>query len=72
MYGSGGGRWTMQAGLMAAGAIVGGLIAHSVFSAREVSAGRHALLAKQHWPPILHADRGGDDRHDGRERAQRD
>jgi hypothetical protein len=40
-------RWTTQAGLVAGGAIVAGLIAHKVVSDHELNAGRQALLAKQ-------------------------
>jgi hypothetical protein len=40
-------RWTAQAGLVAAGAIIAGLIAHKIVSEHELSAGRQALLAKQ-------------------------
>jgi hypothetical protein len=42
-----GSRWTMQAGLVAAGAIVVSLIAHTVVEHRDLSEGRRALLAKQ-------------------------
>jgi hypothetical protein len=44
---SGGARWTTQAGVIAAGAVVAGLIAHKVVGDRELSADRQALLAKQ-------------------------
>jgi hypothetical protein len=40
-------KWTMQAGLVAGGAIIAGLIAHKVVSEHELNAGRQALLAKQ-------------------------
>jgi hypothetical protein len=44
---SGRGRWTTQAGLVAAAAIIGGLIAHKLVSERELSSDKQALLAKQ-------------------------
>jgi hypothetical protein len=44
---SGRARWTTQAGLLAAAAVVGGLVAHKLVSQRELSEGRQALLAKQ-------------------------
>jgi hypothetical protein len=37
----------MQAGLIAAGALVAGLVAHSVVSSRELNSDRRSLLAKQ-------------------------
>jgi hypothetical protein len=40
-------RWTTQAGLMAALAVIGGLIVHWVVSARELSGGKQALLSRQ-------------------------
>jgi hypothetical protein len=42
-----GGSWTAQAGLVAAGAIVVALIAHTVVSHRDLAAGKQSLLAKQ-------------------------
>jgi hypothetical protein len=44
---SGGARWTTQAGLIAAGAVVAGLIAHKVVGDHELDAARQALLSKQ-------------------------
>ena len=43
----GAGRWTAQAGLVAGGAVVAGLIAHQVVSEHDLNAGRQTLLAKQ-------------------------
>src|SRR5580698_1133744 len=43
----GAGRWTAQAGFVAGGAIIAGLIAHKVVSDHELNAGRQTLLAKQ-------------------------
>jgi len=43
----GGGGWTTQAGLVAAGAIVAALVAHRIVGDRELSSGKQALLAKQ-------------------------
>jgi len=40
-------RWTTQAGLLAGGVIIAGLIVHKVVSERELEADRQALLAKQ-------------------------
>jgi hypothetical protein len=40
-------RWTTQAGLLAATAIIGALVAHKVVSDRELSSGKQTLLAKQ-------------------------
>jgi hypothetical protein len=40
-------RWTTQAGLVAALAVIGGLIAHKVVSQRELNDQRDGLLAKQ-------------------------
>lgn len=40
-------RWTTQAGLLVAGAVVVGLIAHRVVSARVLDSDRQALLGKQ-------------------------
>jgi hypothetical protein len=40
-------RWTTQAGLLAAGAVVAGLIAHKVVSERELRTGKSQLLAKE-------------------------
>ncbi|MCL2450669.1 MAG: hypothetical protein FWD17_17105 [Polyangiaceae bacterium] len=40
-------KWTTQAGLAAAGAVVAGLVAHTVVSGRALSADRRGLLAKQ-------------------------
>jgi len=42
-----GSRWTMQAGLVAAGAVVVSLVFHTVVSRQDVAAERRALLAKQ-------------------------
>lgn len=44
---SGRARWTTQAGLLAAAAVIAGLIAHRVVSDRDLYAGRQGLLAKQ-------------------------
>jgi hypothetical protein len=41
------GRWTMQAGLVAAGVVVAGLITHTVVDARDRKAGKESLLSKQ-------------------------
>jgi hypothetical protein len=43
----GAGRWTAQAGFVAGGAVIAGLIAHKFVSEHELNAGRQALLAKQ-------------------------
>jgi hypothetical protein len=43
----GAGRWTAQAGFVAGGAVIAGLIAHKFVSDHELNAGRQALLAKQ-------------------------
>jgi hypothetical protein len=43
----GAGRWTAQAGFVAGGAVLAGLIAHKFVSDHELNAGRQALLAKQ-------------------------
>jgi hypothetical protein len=43
----GAGRWTAQAGFVAGGAVIAGLIAHKVVSEHELNAGRQTLLAKQ-------------------------
>jgi len=40
-------RWTTQAGLLAAAVFVGGIVAHSLVSAREMAHEKQALLAKQ-------------------------
>jgi hypothetical protein len=40
-------RWTTQAGLLAAAAVIGGLVAHRLVSERQLNDGRQALLAKQ-------------------------
>jgi hypothetical protein len=40
-------RWTTQAGLVAAGAVIGSLVAYRVVTERELSSGKRALLAKQ-------------------------
>lgn len=40
-------RWTMRAGLVAAGAVVAGFLAHTIVSGRELSAEKRSLLAKQ-------------------------
>lgn len=42
-----GARWTMQAGLIAAGAVVVSLVAHTVVTQRELGSERRALLSKQ-------------------------
>jgi hypothetical protein len=42
-----GGRWTAQAGFVAGGAVIAGLIAHKFVSEHELNTGRQALLAKQ-------------------------
>jgi len=39
--------WTMQAGLVAGGAVIAGFVAHLVVSARDLSSTRDALLAKE-------------------------
>jgi len=44
---AGRGRWTTQAGLVAAGVVVAGLIAHKIVSSHELEAGKRALLSKQ-------------------------
>ncbi len=44
---SGRARWTTQAGLMAAAAVIAGLVAHKVVSDRELNKERQGLLAKQ-------------------------
>jgi hypothetical protein len=43
----GAGRWTAQAGFVAGGAVIAGLIAHKVVSDHELNTGRQTLLAKQ-------------------------
>jgi hypothetical protein len=45
--GRGGSRWTTQAGLVAGGAIIAGLVAHKFVSEHELNTDRQALLAKQ-------------------------
>jgi hypothetical protein len=40
-------KWTTQAGLVAGGVIIAGLIAHNVVSEHELNADRQTLLAKQ-------------------------
>jgi hypothetical protein len=40
-------KWTATAGLLAAGAVVAGLVTHTVVSQRELSSSKQALLAKQ-------------------------
>jgi|CZKU01.1.fsa_nt_gi hypothetical protein len=40
-------RWTAQAGLVAGGAVIAGLIAHKFVSEHELNTGRQALLSKQ-------------------------
>jgi hypothetical protein len=40
-------RWTTQAGLLAAGVVIAGLVAHKLVSQRELHSGQQALLAKQ-------------------------
>ncbi len=42
-----GATWTTRGGLVAAGAVVAGLVAHTVVSAHELSSGKESLLAKQ-------------------------
>ena len=42
-----GGRWTAQAGFVAGGAVIAGLVAHKFVSEHELNAGRQTLLAKQ-------------------------
>jgi hypothetical protein len=42
-----GSRWTMQAGLVAAGAVIVSLIAHTVVSRQDLASDKRALLAKQ-------------------------
>jgi hypothetical protein len=42
-----GSRWTMQAGLVAAGAVVVSLIAHGVVSRQDLASDKRALLAKE-------------------------
>lgn len=43
----GAGGWTAQAGVVAGGAVIAGLIANKVVSEHELNTGRQALLAKQ-------------------------
>jgi hypothetical protein len=45
--GRGAGRWTAQAGFVAGGAVIAGLVAHKFVSEHELNAGRQTLLAKQ-------------------------
>jgi hypothetical protein len=45
--GRGAGRWTAQAGFVAGGAVIVGLVAHKFVSEHDLDAGRQALLAKQ-------------------------
>lgn len=40
-------RWTTQAGLLAAAAVIGGLVAHWLVSQHELASGKQSLLAKQ-------------------------
>jgi hypothetical protein len=40
-------RWTTQAGLLAAAAVIGGFVAHWIVSERELTSGKQSLLAKQ-------------------------
>jgi hypothetical protein len=40
-------KWTMQAGLVAGGAILAGLVTHTIVSSRELESEKQALLAKQ-------------------------
>jgi hypothetical protein len=40
-------RWTTQAGLVAAAAVIGSFVAHWVVSERELASGKQSLLAKQ-------------------------
>jgi hypothetical protein len=42
-----GARWTMQAGLLAGGALIVALLAHTYVSEHDLKGGRQALLAKQ-------------------------
>lgn len=42
-----GSRWTMQAGLVASGAVVVSLIAHGVISRQDLASDKRALLAKE-------------------------
>src|SRR5579862_5524364 len=42
-----GSRWTMQAGLVASGAVVVSLVFHTVVSRQDLAADRRALLAKE-------------------------
>jgi hypothetical protein len=42
-----GSRWTMQAGLVAAGAVLVSLVAHTFVSRRDLESGKRALIAKQ-------------------------
>jgi hypothetical protein len=44
---SAGSKWTTQAGLVAAGAVIAGLVAHKIVGEHELNADREALLAKQ-------------------------
>jgi hypothetical protein len=61
-------RWSTQAGLFAATAVIGGLIAHKVVSERELNGGKQTLLAKQRaiaatlgaeWYPLRDKLEGG-------------
>jgi hypothetical protein len=40
-------RWTVQAGLLAGAAVLGGLLAHTIMSERELRADRQVLLSRQ-------------------------
>jgi hypothetical protein len=40
-------RWTMRAGVVAAGAVAAGLLTHTIVSNRELTSDKQALLAKQ-------------------------
>jgi hypothetical protein len=42
-----GSRWTMQAGLLASGAVIVSLIAHAVVSRQDLASDKRALLAKE-------------------------
>jgi hypothetical protein len=42
-----GSRWTMQAGLVASGAVVVALVAHGVVTRQDLTAGKRELLAKE-------------------------
>src|SRR5277367_5661868 len=46
----GAGRWTAQAGFVAGGAVIAGLVAHKFVSDHELNAGRQTLLREQRLP----------------------